>query len=177
MASGTAIGLQAERSGMILHSQPGLRIRCLVDLAFIRHDGIYRSDAVSKPKLIKPGAGVPPPVGRHPGPVEGRNGRSAPCSSSAMSSGRLFLDRVARQHCPSPLHRQSQINMHSLNVWNKGDILTLLGRGHFYFALTRRNMALTSVSSRYIVVATIGFESFQASGIRRSRDTVLSIQY
>ncbi len=23
-----------------------------------------------------------------------------------MSSGRLFLDRVARQHCPSPLHRQ-----------------------------------------------------------------------
>jgi len=26
-------------------------------------------------------------------------------SSSAMSSGRLFLDRVARQHCPSPLHR------------------------------------------------------------------------
>ena len=24
-----------------------------------------------------------------------------------MSSGRLFLDRVARQHCPSPLHRQS----------------------------------------------------------------------
>ena len=26
--------------------------------------------------------------------------------SFAMSSGRLFLDRVARQHCPSPLHRQ-----------------------------------------------------------------------
>ena len=27
-------------------------------------------------------------------------------SSFATSSGRLFLDRVARQHCPSPLHRQ-----------------------------------------------------------------------
>src|SRR6266404_2706600 len=27
----------------------------------------------------------------------------------AMSSGRLFLDRVARQHCPSPLHRHAQI--------------------------------------------------------------------
>ena len=39
------------------------------------------------------------------GRAKGRDGRSAPCSSSAMSSGRLFLDRVARQHCPSPLHR------------------------------------------------------------------------
>ena len=27
-----------------------------------------------------------------------------------MSSGRLFLDRVARQHCPSPLHRHVQHN-------------------------------------------------------------------
>jgi len=26
-----------------------------------------------------------------------------------MSSDRLFLDRVARQHCPSPLHRHAQI--------------------------------------------------------------------
>jgi len=32
-------------------------------------------------------------------PVKGRDGRSAPCSSSTMSSDRLFLDRVARQHC------------------------------------------------------------------------------
>ena len=32
-----------------------------------------------------------------------------PCPSSAMSSGRLFLDRVARQHCPSPLHRHAQL--------------------------------------------------------------------
>lgn len=41
-----------------------------------------------------------------PGPAQGRDGRGAPCSSSAMSSGRLFLDRVARQQSPSPLHRQ-----------------------------------------------------------------------
>jgi hypothetical protein len=42
-----------------------------------------------------------------PMPGKGRDGRNyAPCSSSAMSSGRLFLDRVARQHCPSPLRRQ-----------------------------------------------------------------------
>jgi len=46
------------------------------------------------------------------GPGIGRDGRSAPCSSFAMSSGRLILDRVARQHCPSPLHRRAQTNMH-----------------------------------------------------------------
>ena len=38
-----------------------------------------------------------------------RNGRITSCPSSSMSSGRLFLDRGARQHCPSPLHRQVQI--------------------------------------------------------------------
>src|SRR5437867_667730 len=67
---------------------------------------------------------------------EGRDGRSAPCSSSAMSSGRLFLDRVARQQSPSPLHRHPQINTHSSQAQAKGDISTLLGWGHFYFALT-----------------------------------------
>ena len=44
-----------------------------------------------------------------PGPSKGRDGINyAPCSSasSAMSSGRLFLDRVARQQSPSLLHRQ-----------------------------------------------------------------------
>ena len=53
-----------------------------------------------------------------------------------MSSGRLFLDRVARQQSPSPLHRRSQHNMHSLKAWTKGDISTLPGGRHFYFALT-----------------------------------------
>jgi hypothetical protein len=55
---------------------------------------------------VKAGAGVPPPVGRLRGPAKERDGRSAPCPSSAMSSGRLFLDRVARQQSPSPLPRQ-----------------------------------------------------------------------
>jgi len=41
-------------------------------------------------------------------PVKGRDGSNAPYSSSAMSSGRLFLDRVARQHCPSRLQRHGQ---------------------------------------------------------------------
>src|SRR5690348_1869493 len=43
-----------------------------------------------------------------PRPRKGRDGRSAPCSSSAMSSGRLFLDRVGRHQSPSPLHRRGQ---------------------------------------------------------------------
>jgi len=75
-------------------------------LRFLRHDGIYRSDVVSKPS--PPGLGVPPPVGRPPGSGKGRHGRTyAPCSpaSSAMSSGRLFLDRVGRHQSPSLLHR------------------------------------------------------------------------
>jgi hypothetical protein len=58
-------------------------------------------------------------------PVKGRDGRSAPCSSSAMSSDRLFLDRVARQHCPSPLHRHDQTTMHPRPALAEPDISTL----------------------------------------------------
>ena len=62
----------------------------------------------------------------------------APSHRPQMSSGRLFLDRVARQQSPSPLHRHPQINMHSSQAWGQGDISTLLGGRHFYFALTLR---------------------------------------
>ena len=61
----------------------------------------------------------------------------APSHRPQMSSGRLFLDRVARQQSPSPLHRHPQINMHSQGAQAKGDISTLPERRHFYFALTR----------------------------------------
>jgi hypothetical protein len=58
----------------------------------------WSSKPKSKTKTCQTRAGVPPPVGRPPMPGKGRDGRNyAPCSSSAMSSGRLFLDRVARQ--------------------------------------------------------------------------------
>jgi hypothetical protein len=70
--------------------------------------------------------------------VKGRDGRTAPYPSSTMSSGRLFLDRVARQHCPSPLHRHGQNNMHPLPAPAEQDISTLQRIGHFYFALTPR---------------------------------------
>ena len=60
----------------------------------------------------------------------------APSHRPQMSSGRLFLDRVARQQSPSPLHRHSHINRHSAEVRVQGDISTLLAGRHFYFALT-----------------------------------------
>ena len=109
----------------------------------------WSSKPKSKTKTSQTRAGVPPPVGRPPMPGKGRDGRNyAPCSSSAMSSGRLFLDRVARQHCPSPLHRQSQNNMLSQQAQAKGDISILPARGHFYFALTDFEPSLTNTMER-----------------------------
>ena len=55
---------------------------------------------------MQAGTAAPPSVGRPRGPVRERDAKRAFPSSSAMSSGRLFLDRVARQQSPSPLHRQ-----------------------------------------------------------------------
>ena len=94
--------------------------RALV-MRLFRHGGSYRSD-VSSP-LINLGRGAASRSG--PSQAIGRAGRNTPCPSSAMSSGRLFLDRVARQHCPSPLHRHQQITMHSEQVQAKGDTSTL----------------------------------------------------
>jgi hypothetical protein len=69
----------------------------------LRHDGIYRADGYSK-SLGQSTASR----WSVPGQAKGRDGRGTPCPSFAMSSDRLFLDRVARQHRPSPLHRQGQ---------------------------------------------------------------------
>ena len=81
---------------------------------------------------------------------KGCDGRSASYPSSAMSSGRLFLDRVARQQSPSPLRRRPELNMHPAEPWGKGDISTLRKGGHFYFALTPPAPAFDrSVSKRY----------------------------
>jgi hypothetical protein len=75
-------------------------------LRFLRHRGIFRSD-VDCWDLESLGRGAAS-RGSAPGQaISGRDGRNTPCSSSTMSSGRLFLDRVARQHGPSPLHRQA----------------------------------------------------------------------
>jgi hypothetical protein len=105
-------------------------------MRFLRDGGIYHPDVVSKIKTKPWGGAVPPPAGRPRAQVKERARRITPSSSFVMSSGRLFLDRVARQHCPSPLHRHTQITMHFSEPKGKGDISTLPGRGHFYFALT-----------------------------------------
>lgn len=74
---------------------------------FPRHGGIYRSDVVLRRGRQTRERGVEAhPVGGRRDQRKGRDGKIAPCSSSAMSSGRLFLDRVACQQSPSPLHRQ-----------------------------------------------------------------------
>jgi hypothetical protein len=94
---------------------PGMR--------FFRH-----AESIGPLRLLTPektGAGVPPPVGRPRAQLNGRDGRSAPRSSSAMSSDRLFLERVARQQSPSLLHRQPQHNTHLSDGLGKGDISTL----------------------------------------------------
>jgi len=90
----------------------GLPIPMAIRMRFLRHDGIYRSDVVQVKTETKPwGGAVPPPAGRPRAQVKERVGRTTLSSSSAMSSGRLFLDRGARQHCPSPLRRQGQDNL------------------------------------------------------------------
>ena len=78
--------------------------------AFSRHDGIYRSDVVpDKSNKPNPANGIlPSPAGRPRPQVKERVGRTTLFSSSAMSSGRLFLDRVGRHQSPSPLHRRDQ---------------------------------------------------------------------
>jgi hypothetical protein len=82
-----------------------MKIEGALEMRFARHHEIYRSEVSLLPVNW---AWLPPPVGRHRSPAIGRDGRSTPCPSFSMSFGRLFLDRVARQQSPSPLHRQPQ---------------------------------------------------------------------
>jgi hypothetical protein len=108
-------------------------------MRFLRHGGIYlvRWGFNGKVKT-KPWA-RDRAASRRSAPNPGKRTRRedhAPSHRPQMSSGRLFLDRVARQHCPSPLHRHEQHNMRFPEGQGDGDISTLLGRGHFYFALT-----------------------------------------
>src|SRR5581483_4337546 len=95
-----------------------------------------------------------------------RVGRTTLFSSSTMSSDRLFLDRVGRHQSPSLLHRRSQNNTHSSQAWGKGDISTLPGTRHFYFALT------LSVSHQHLCLdlATILREQSCALGMGICRE-------
>ena len=102
------------------------RVRAL-RMRFLRHDGIYRSDVSLL--LVNP-AQMPPPVGRPRCRAIARDGRSTPCPSSAMSSGRLFLDRGGRHQSPSPLRRHPQNKALAFRRANKyhrtaGSVLTV----------------------------------------------------
>jgi hypothetical protein len=66
-----------------------------------------------------------PPAGPARTQAKERAGRITFLSSSAMSSDRLFLDRVGRHQSPSPLHRHGQTNTTSLQPPSKQDISTL----------------------------------------------------
>src|SRR6266849_6098785 len=104
-------------------------------MRFFRYRGIYRPDGGSFKNQTWAGA-LPPAGGSYPGPRTRREDHAL--LIVPMSSGRLFLDRVARQQSPSPLHRHAQITMHTWPACEKGDISTLQRRRHFYFALTLR---------------------------------------
>ena len=120
----------------IPHTPAGLPIPMAIRMRFLRHDGIYRSDVVPTTETKPWGGTVPPPTGRPRAQVQERVGRTTLPSSSAMSSGRLFLDRVGRHQSPSPLRRHAQITMHSSSAHRKPERSTLLESGTFYFALT-----------------------------------------
>jgi hypothetical protein len=113
---------------------------------------VWRNLSVRCGSQTKPEPG--PTASRRSAPtqVEERVGRTTLFSSSAMSSDRLFLDRVARQHCPSPLHRHWQFNMHFSPAWYKGDISTLPAWGHFYFALTAKTPELSDCDRRILTL-------------------------
>jgi hypothetical protein len=115
-------------------------------MRFLRHRGIYRPDRSSLKNQTWAEA-LPPAGSSHPGPRTRREDHALPIVP--MSSGRLFLDRVARQHCPSPLHRHPQINMHFFQASDKGGISTLRRGGHFYFALTL-NSSLKKACTRVV---------------------------
>ena len=108
--------------------------------AFFEASRIYRSDvgkttSKSKAESTASRQSTRPQTREH-------DGRTVPSPSSTMSSDRLFLDRVGRHQSPSPLHRHAQINTQSPKAPAKGDISTLLGIRHFYFALTRTILCL-----------------------------------
>jgi hypothetical protein len=94
---------------------------------FLRHGGIYLVRCgQSKTKTKNLSRDRAASRRSAPGPGKGtRREEHVPSHRPQMSSGRLFLDRVARQHCPSPLHRHRQINTHSATTEGKGDISLL----------------------------------------------------
>ena len=103
---------------------------------------------------LQPTLGRDRTASRRSAPGPGRRTRRedhAPSHRPQMSSGRLFLDRGARQHCPSPLHRHGQTTTPPHPARLKPDISTLQRIGHFYFALTREEHGRMAGIPRIVV--------------------------
>ena len=127
------------RRSLPRHCFPHLQTILGAQYAFLRHDGIFlvRCGCNSKTQNQTLGWGRAASRWSAPGPgSRTRREDRAPTHRPQMSSDRLFLDRVGRHQSPSPLHRHEQTIMHPLPASAKQDISTLLGRRHFYFALT-----------------------------------------
>ena len=127
------------RRSLPRHCLPHLQTILSAQYAFLRHGGIYLVRCGFKTKPQNQTLGWDRAASRWSAPSPGsRTCREdhAPSHRPQMSSGRLFLDRVARQHCPSPLHRHAQTITHPHPARRKQDISTLQRIGHFYFALT-----------------------------------------
>ena len=129
------VGLQSRLSGQLYATTWAVVFHTEgPQYAFLRHGRIFQSDVGKTASEPGPRSNRLPPIAPDPSLRARREDRALPIVP--MSSDRLFLERVARQHCPSPLHRRDQINMHSGKAASKQDISTLRGIGHFYFALT-----------------------------------------
>jgi hypothetical protein len=127
------------RRSLPRHRFPQLQTILGAQYAFSRHVGIYLVRCGFKIKTKNQTLGWDRAASRWSAPSPGsRTCREdhAPSHRPQMSSDRLFLDRVARQHCPSPLHRHAQTTTPPIPARRKPDISTLQGIGHFYFALT-----------------------------------------
>jgi len=138
------------RRSLPRHSFPHLETILGAQYAFLRHVGIYlvRCGQLKTKSQTKPRGGRRA-TSRWSAPSPGsRTCREdhAPSHRPQMSSGRLFLDRVARQHCPSPLHRHAQTTTPPRPALRKPDISTLQRIGHFYFALTLTEAAKLSAT-------------------------------
>src|SRR3984893_9618300 len=112
------------------HCFPHLQTILGAQYAFLRHVGIYLVRCGFKIKTQNQTLGWGRAASHWSAPSPGsRTCREdhAPPHRPQMSSDRLFLDRVARQHCPSPLHRHAQTTTPPRTTRQKPDISTLQG--------------------------------------------------
>jgi hypothetical protein len=127
-----------------LPGYPGGQFPTAIGMRFLRHRGIYQSD-VGLCKNPNP-SWTSPPANIQTRARE-RAGRIALSPIVLMSSGRLFLDRVARQHCPSPLRRHSQ---HISIAGSKGTIYHRTVSSVLTGCLTFRDKRIFTRSLRYL---------------------------